>query len=269
MTATVDRTMRAAPADVGFFVVVFAIARRGLQRVVRIPALMLPALLMPVFFVVAFSGSFSSAVQVEGYGTNEAVNWMAAWAVMQGAAFAGVGAAGAAATDLENGFFDRLLLAPVKPLAIVTGLVMYGQARSLVPTTLVLIVAVLLGADLPGGVPGVVALYVAGIGVATFISLFGLVVAFRLRTTRSLSLIQIAIFSFMFLSIGQAPLVAIEGWLHHVARINPMTNILRLARQGFLGDIGWSTTWPGLVAIASLCAVFGLFAWRGVARLRP
>ena len=55
-------------------------------------------------FVVAFSGSFASIVELEGYETDKAVNWMTAWAVMQGAAFSGMGAGGLAGTDLENGF---------------------------------------------------------------------------------------------------------------------------------------------------------------------
>ena len=39
---------------------------------------------MPIFFVVAFSGSFSSVVELDGYSTDKAVNWMAAWAILQG-----------------------------------------------------------------------------------------------------------------------------------------------------------------------------------------
>ena len=59
---------------------------------------------MPIFFVVAFSGSFSSVVELDGYSTDKAVNWMAAWAILQGSAFSGLGGGGLTATDLENGF---------------------------------------------------------------------------------------------------------------------------------------------------------------------
>jgi hypothetical protein len=41
-----------------------------------------------------------------------------------------------------------------------------------------------------------------------------------------------------------------DGWLFHVARLNPATSVMRFARQGFIGDITWSVTWPGLVAMA-------------------
>ena len=52
---------------------------------------MIPSIIMPIFFVVAFSGSFSSVVQLDGYSTDKAVNWMAAWAILQGSAFSGLG----------------------------------------------------------------------------------------------------------------------------------------------------------------------------------
>lgn len=241
-----------------------ALTGRGLVRMVRIPSIIMPMLVMPVFFVVAFSGSFAAAVQIEGYGTDKAVNWMCAWALLQGAAFSGVGAAGAAATDLENGFFDRIRLAPVAPITVLFGLLGYSIARAVLPVTAVLLVAFgLLDADMPGGFLGFVMAYVSAIGMAVVISLLALSVVFTFKTLQSLGLVQILIFGLMFLSVGQAPLVAIEGWLHDVAAINPVTRIIRMCRQGFLGDVTWGITWPGLVALAGMITVFGaLTIWR-------
>ena len=58
------------------------------------------------FFVVSFTGAFSALTRIEGYGTDNVYNWMAPYAALQGAVFAGVGGAASAADDLENGFFD-------------------------------------------------------------------------------------------------------------------------------------------------------------------
>ncbi len=242
----------------------WAFTVRGLIRMSRIPSVMLPMIAMPIFFVIAFSGSFSAVVQIDGYQTDEAVNWMAAWALLQGCAFAGIGAAGAAATDLENGFFDRIRLAPVATGTVLTGLLGYSVVRSMLPVTGVLIVSfAFLGADMPGGFLGFLVVYLAGAGMAIVMSLLALSVAFTVKNLRALGLAQIAIFSMMFLSVGQAPLVAIEGWLHDVAAINPVTRVIRMTRQGFLGDVTWSTTWPGLVALAGMVAFFGAIAiWR-------
>ncbi len=256
--------LRVEPSGGRFGSVTVAFATRALVRMMRLPSIVVPMIVMPVFFVVAFSGSFSAAVQIEGYGTDKAVNWMAAWAVLQGSGFSGMGAAGAAATDLEDGFFDRIRLAPIPSLTVIAGLLMYGLTRAVLPITAVLLVSFgFLDADMPGGWLGFVMVYVAGFGMALVMSLLALTVVFRFQTLQSLGLANVLIFTMMFLSVGQAPLEAIEGWMHHVAAINPVTRVIRMCRQGFLGDVTWDITGPGLVALAAMIAFFGATAvWR-------
>ncbi len=267
MTSTATTTtpaLNVSPGAGRFRSVTVAFAARGLVRMMRVPSIVLPMVLMPVFFVVAFSGSFSAAVAIEGYGTDKAVNWMTAWAVLQGSGFSGMGAAGAAATDLENGFFDRIRLAPIPPLTVIAGLLMYGLTRAVLPITAVLAVAFgLLDADMPGGILGFVMVYVSGFGLAIVMSLLAMTVAFTFKNLQSLGLANILIFTMMFLSVGQAPLVAIEGWMHDVAAINPITRVIRMCRQGFLEEISWDIAGPGLAALAGLIVFFGVTAvWR-------
>ena len=54
----------------------------------------------------------------------------------------------------------------------------------------------------------------------------------------------------MFLSTGNVPVDDQIGWTQTIAELNPLTPMLELARQGFLGEVAWDTTWPGLLAIA-------------------
>jgi ABC-type polysaccharide/polyol phosphate export permease len=65
------------------------------------------------------------------------------------------------------------------------------------------------------------------------------------------------------------PLSLQTGWLHGVARFNPVTNVLRMARQGFVGDVTWHDTWPGLLAIVVLVVALGGLALRGLKRYLP
>jgi ABC-2 type transport system permease protein len=242
---------------------------RGLRRMRRRPSLIIPALIMPMFFLIAFSGSFSSLTDLAGFPTDNVRSWMAPYAILQGASFAGIGAAGGTATDMDLRFFDRLLLAPCSRLSLVLGPLAYSSARALIPTTAVLLLALALGAELPGGLLGVVVLYVASVGVALVFGTLGLAVVYKMKSLRALALIQIVIFVAMFLSIGQVPLSLQSGWLYDVSRVNPMTNILRMARQGFIGDVTWHETWPGLLALAALVAGFGALALRGLRRYLP
>ncbi len=110
-------------------------------------------------------------------------------------------------------------------------------------------------------------LWVASVGVATIATGWALGLVYRVPDQRAGPMLQIGIFFAMFLSTGNVPLGAQTGWVKHVARYNPLTNILELARQGFLGHIHLSTTWPGLVAIAGSLLVLWTFAATGLRRL--
>lgn len=245
-----------------------ALGRRSMYRIFRVPAAVVPVLVMPIFFVVAFGGAFSSLVDIPGFPTDNALNWFLPWAILQGAAFAGVGAAFSTATDLEGGFMDRLLLAPMHRISLVLGPCLGAMVRGVLPLLLVTPIAFAGGARLTDGPIGFLTLFVALEGLALIATLWGLGLTFRMKTQRSSSLIQVGIFVSFFLSISQVPLDLLTGWLQVVATYNPMTYVLELARQGFLdGGVTWDDTWPGLVAIAGGIVVFGTWAWTGARKL--
>jgi ABC-2 type transport system permease protein len=247
--------------------VVGRLAERGVLGMWRIPATVVPVVAMPVFFVLAFSGAFSAVTDIPGFPTDNILDWMVPFAVIQGASFAGFGAAFGAGRDLENGFYDRLLLSPVPRPALVLGPLVYSALRAMLPLAIVVPVGFLGGARIQGGLAGVVVLTVAALGVALLASLWGLGVIYRARSQRAGALVQAGIFVALFLSVGQVPLEVMSGWLLWVAERNPVTYILNMARQGYLGEVTWADTWPGLLAIGLGVVLLGLFAWRGFRRL--
>jgi ABC-2 type transport system permease protein len=249
--------------------VIGQLTQRGVIGMVRIPAAVVPVVVMPVFFVLAFSGAFSAITNIPGFPTDNILNWMVPFAVCQGAAFAGFGAALGAGRDLESGFYDRLLLSPIPRPALVLGPLTYSGIRAFLPLVIVVPVGFVGGARMHDWALGLVMLMVAAVGTAVAAGLWGLGVTYRVRSQRSGPIVQAGIFMAMFLSTGQVPLSVMTGWLHWVAERNPFTYILQMARQGFVGEVTWSHTWPGLVSLAALGLVLGLFTWRGFRRLVP
>jgi len=63
-----------------------------------------------------------------------------------------------------------------------------------------------------------------------------------------------------------APQQLLTGWLADVAKYNPVTQILEAVRQGFVGDVTWADTWPGLLALAGIGALMVALAMRGLRR---
>jgi ABC-2 type transport system permease protein len=246
-----------------------SLAKRNVQAIIRVPAAIIPTVVMPLFFVVAFSGSFNGLTQLPQFPTDNILNWMAPFAIVQGAAFGGLGIAFSLGRDLEDGFYDRLLIAPTPRSALLAGPILGALIRALLPTAAVLVASFAGGARMVNGPLGLITLLLACEGVALAAGLWGLGVVYRLKTQRAGALIQVGIFVTLFLTTGQVPLGAMEGWLHAVARINPMTNIMALAREGFVGDLSWANTWPGLVALAVFIAPLVVFAVRGLRKLVP
>ncbi|MEC8686975.1 MAG: hypothetical protein VXX74_02835, partial [Actinomycetota bacterium] len=60
-----------------------ALIQRSVTRMIRLPAVLAPTVIMPAFFVTAFTGSFDGISRVEGYPTDNIVNWVAAFAILQ------------------------------------------------------------------------------------------------------------------------------------------------------------------------------------------
>ena len=51
-----------------------------------------------------------------------------------------------------------------------------------------------------------------------------------------------------------APLALLQGWLQDVAEVNPVTEVVDAARQGFVGTVTWAETWPGLAGPRRACS---------------
>lgn len=266
-TTAATSTARSAGVHASTLPVALALARRYALSLVRIRAVLAPTIIMPMFFVVAFGGAFDGLTQIPGFPTDNILNWMAPFAALQGCVFAGFGASMYTARDLETGFFDRLLVAPAPPVAILLAPVLYAAGRALLPLGIAIPAAMVGGARFAGGPVGLVTLLVAALGLAVLACLWGLGVAYRLRTQRSGAMVQIVITLAMFLSIGMVPLEIMEGWLHTVARVNPITPVFVLARQGFLGPVTMQDTLPGLLSIGAMGCVLSLWAWRGYRKL--
>ncbi len=243
------------------------LALRGLRSIRRLPSAFFPALAMPIFQTIAFSGTFFAITKIPGFPTDRSVNWYLPLATCMGSGFSGIGLGFSTVRDIESGFFDRLRMAPAPRLALIIGPLITAWVRVLIVVTSVLIVGFLFGARLTGGVVGLITLYVAGLGIATASAGWALGLAYRFGDMRAAALMQLTFFNAIFLSNAQTPLNVMTGWLHAVARINPFTNILRLAREGWLGDVTWNASWGGLVAMVGISAVTLVFAYRGLAKL--
>jgi ABC-2 type transport system permease protein len=265
-TTPVSSTRRQEPTTAKTLSTAIALVRRNLLSLWRLPSALVPSLIFPVFGTIAFSSLYGAAIRAY-YPNLNALNWYVPLNVMQGGAFGGVFLAFGAIRDFETGIIDRFLSAPLKRRSLLLATILTAAVRALIPFALVMIIGFFGGMSIPGGIVGVLCLLIAGVGTSVIGSMWGMGLAYRFKSMAAAPLMQLGVFVLVFLSATQVPMKGLSGWLHSFARVNPATNILRLGRQGFLGQVTWADTWPGLLAIAGMSLAMALFADRGLKKL--
>jgi ABC-type multidrug transport system permease subunit len=243
--------------------------RRSLYEVLRVRGALLPATIAPVVFMLGITGQFGRLTGLEGFPTDSYISWIVPLSCLQGAGFAGAATGSNLARDIEQGWFDRLLVSPVPRPLLLIGPILGAITRSLVPATVVLIAGLLIGADLTGGVLGLLALYFACAAFCACAALWGIFMAVTFRTQQAGPLMQQGVFLAVFLSTAYTPEVLLQGWLAEVAPYNPVTYVLELARQATVVGIEPSLahTLPGLAALAGMAAVLGTLGMLGLRRM--
>jgi ABC-2 type transport system permease protein len=165
---------------------------------------------------------------------------------------AGLTAGIALASDIEFGFFDRLLAAPVHRTSLVLGRLCGTFGLGLLQTTFFLLVALVFGARYPGGILG--ALATIGLAAITAVGAGGVAAAIALRTG-SLSLLQ-SLFPFMFVMLFTAPAFfpqeLLVPALREVSVYNPLTYVVEAVRGLLAGDSSIGSPWAGLAAAVGL-----------------
>jgi ABC-type multidrug transport system permease subunit len=243
-----------------------ALVRRALNEITRVPAAAIPGVLAPTIFFLGLTAAFGSLTLLPGFTTSSYQSFLIPVSMLQGAAFTGAATGVNLARDIEQGWFDRLLASPAPRPVLLAGLVLSASLRALIPATFLLIVALAVGAHWPGLLGLGIALF-AVMGMAVVAATWGTSIAFRYRSQQAAPLMQVGMFLAVLLTTAYAPLDLLTGWLQTVARINPVTQVVEAARQGFVGSVTWADTWPGLLALFGLAAVLSFFALRGMERM--
>ena len=201
-----------------------AMSRRAIIAVVRQPSIVIPSLLFPLFFVALGTSSFSRAVAIPGFPEVDSfLDFALAGAIVQGILFGSTVSATALATDIENGFFDRLLATPSSRTSILVGRLAGGMAYGGFQTIVFIVILLPFGLSVKSGPIGVAAMVVGGVLVALAIG--GLMAALALKTGSS-EAVQGAfplLFILLFFSSTFFPRQTMQGFHQTIANVNPIS----------------------------------------------
>lgn len=227
------------------------------------PAFLLPSLAFPLFFFTAFVGGLSRISQVPGFDFPTGYTaFQFVFVLLQSAAFAGVFTGFGIARDFESGFMRRLMLAAPNRSGILLGYVFSALVRWLTVAVVVTAVALLAQMNIGGNGVDLLGLYTLALLLNLAGALWATGVAMRLRTQQAAPVMQMPVFLLLFFAPVYVPLELISGWLHTVARLNPLTYVIEAGRGLMSGE-------PVHTALAFGCGLvlvglFVVWAYRGL-----
>ena len=216
--------------------VMFAVMRRSLKGWYGNPAFLVPSIVFPLFFLIAFAGGLSGLDNAPGF--DYAPGYTAfqfVFIMVHASGFGGVFTGFAIAADFESGFARRLMLAAPNRLAIVAGYAGSAVIRALTIVTLLFFVALAAGMNVSAGAADLAAMLLLVVLMALASMLFGAGIAFRARTIQAGPAMQIPVFVLLFLGPVYVPRDLLHGWLKTAASYNPFTAVFEGGRDLIAG----------------------------------
>ena len=248
-TATLDHApVRARPA--GFLADCIGIATRSIRAVPREIEFVVPALVVPVFFYTINIGALGPLAEA-----NTGLDFKA-FQLPVAIIFAvtGISRASALVTDIQDGYFDRLLVTPIRRLSLLLGLMVADLAVVVALSCLALLMGFAVGVHFGTGVVGVLVFVLMGGLWGLAFTGFPYAIALKTGNPAAVNSSFILFFPFAFLTTSFLPRQALTGWLSAVAGYNPVTYLLGGMRS--LTD-GWDagSLAEGFAAIAGVGVV--------------
>ncbi|HEX6476484.1 MAG TPA: ABC transporter permease [Acidimicrobiales bacterium] len=255
MTATVITTGRRAdlrptairPRQAGFARDVISIAGRELRASPRDMTAVIPPVFIALFFFVVNIGTLQRLTE-RSIGGFDFKAFMMATAILLGVT--GISRAPALVLDVENGYFDRLLMTPVRRLAILLGHMVADVAVACALTVPIVILGFALGIHFETGPLGVVVFVLLAALWSLAFAGFGYAIALKTGNPAAVNSAFLLFFPFLFLTSSYVPRSQLTGWLNTVAAWNPVTYVLGGLRSLTMQGWQWTELGQALAAIA-------------------
>ena len=232
----------------GFIRDTASVAQRAIRSVLRDPEVTIPALAIPVFMYVMIVGALDDVAQ--GVSGLDYRAFQLPVAVLF--AVTGVSRAITVVTDIQSGYFDRLVISPVNRLALLLGLMTADFALVIALTIPVVIMGFIAGVSFATGILGILAfMFLSGLWGLIFTG-FPYAIALKTGNAAAVNISFLLFFPFLFMTTLFVPQEAMTGWFGTAADYNPVTYLLSALRSLV------SSGWEPLTLLKGLAAILGV-----------
>ncbi len=247
-----------------------ALAKRSTLELFRQPALVVPSIVFPLFFSFLGNSSFGKTTSLPGFPkVNSYLQFQLAGTITQGVLFGSVTGAAALATDIENGFFDRLLASPTSRLSILFGRLAGSVLFGALETAIFVLVLLPFGADVSAGVPGIIAMIISGALISLAVGALMSSVALKTGSSEAVQGTFPLLFILLFFSSAFFPRETMSGVYKTIAGLNPISHLVEGLRALSLDGFTVSATARAILVPMAIAIVALYIASRQLhARLR-
>jgi len=223
-----------------------SIAKRQIVRTVRQPAAVFFPVVFPLTLMLVNAGGLTPATQLPGFPTDSFYAFALAVPFIQGALFATMNAGTDLARDIQDGFFNRLALTPLRGTGLLFGLLAGVVVLGLAQAVIYVAVGLAIGVDFQSGAAGVVVLLLLSTLILLAFGAIGATAALRTGSGEAVQGLFPAFFVFLFISSMNMPrnLIPID-WFRTAATVNPVSYLIEGVRSLII--VGWD---PEALALA-------------------
>jgi ABC-2 type transport system permease protein len=219
-------------------------------------------LTQPIIWLLLFGALFKSVTHIPGFHGSYIDFLTPGVVVMLAVSSAGWTGMGFI-EDINGGVMDRVLASPVWRPALNLGSVAQAVLTVVIQTVLIVLLALALGADYTNGVGGVLVLIlVAGLLAASFASLSNGVAMLARQREALIGAVSFVLLPLTFLSSALMQQSLVPGWIHAVARFNPVNWAVEAGRSAAMGNIDWGLVASRVGLLTVLLVVCAAFATR-------
>jgi ABC-2 type transport system permease protein len=226
---------------------VISIAGRALRRVPRELETVIPPIFIALFFFIVNIGTLQHLTQshIKDF---DIKGFMLPTAILLGVT--GISRAGSLVLDIQDGYLDRLLLTPVRRIAILLGHMVADVAIAVTLMVPIVALALALGVHIAAGPGGVVVFLLMGCAWNLAFAGFAYAVALKTGNPSAVNSMFLLFFPFLFMTSSYVPQSQLSGWLRHVATWNPVTYLLDGLRSLVTQGWRWQSLGEALLAIS-------------------
>jgi len=214
---------------------------RQIRALLRQPWWIAISLVQPIIWLLLFGALFRRIIELPGFESTSYITFLTPGIIVMSAMFSGGWSGMGLLQDMDRGVVDRFLVTPVRRTPIMVGPLLQQALVSATQSVILVLLALALGADYPGGALGVVILIVSAALLSIAFGSLSNALALLVRREETLiaavnfTLLPLTFLSSAFLQLSLAP-----GWIQTVARYNPTDWTIQIGRTALSADPDWS-----------------------------